>query len=641
VSVGRAGESRPQRGILGLRRSTVAGPGYRWVALTNTTMGVLMVVINGSITIISLPDIFRGIKLTPLAPGNSSYFLWVLMGFLLITSVLVLTFGRLGDMYGRVRMYNLGFAIFTVFSILLSVTWMTGPSGALWIILMRIGQGIGGSLEFANSSAILTDAFPEDKRGFALGINSVAAIAGSFIGLVLGGVLAPIEWHLVFLVSVPFGLFGTAWAYLKLVDSGVRTPAKIDWLGNATFAFGLTMLLVGIVYGIQPYGGHAMGWTNPLVYGSISGGLALLGLFTWIETRVAEPMFRLPLFRIRAFTAGNLASLLGALSRGGLQFMLIIWLQGIWLPQHGYSFAVTPLWAGIYMLPLTAGFLIAGPASGMLSDRYGARPFATTGMLATALAFVLLEILPVDFGYLPFALLLFLMGMAMGLFASPNRAAIMNSLPADERGAGAGMTTTFQNSATVMSIGIFFTVLTLGLAASLPSHLSAGLVAAGVPRAPATQIANLPPIGVLFASFLGYNPVRRLLSSSGVLTHLSHKQVATLTGHEFFPHLISAPFGEGLHYAFAFAIACSIVAAVASWLRGGKYIHQAVPLAEEIEQGWIAEADLALPTAGPAGVAIHAAVYAGDAGTAVIDGAPSPATVIHTEPDEQPPVLPG
>jgi MFS family permease len=553
------------------------GARYKWVALTNTTIGILMVVINGSITIIALPDIFRGIKLDPLQPGNSSYFLWMLMGFLLVTSVLVLTFGRIGDMYGRVRMYNLGFAIFTVFSILLSVTWMTGRAGALWIIVMRFGQGIGGSLEFANSSAILTDAFPENQRGLALGINGVAAIAGSFLGLLIGGLLAPVSWRLVFLVSVPFGIFGTVWAYLKLVDNGVRLPGRIDWKGNVTFALGLTGLLVGVVYGIQPYGGHAMGWTNPEVITALAIGVIMLILFVWVEARAEQPMFQLPLFRIRAFTAGNLASLLAALSRGGLQFMLVIWLQGIWLPQHGYSFDQTPLWAGIYMVPLTVGFLFAGPASGILSDRYGARAFATAGMIGTAITFGLLELLPINFSYIWFAVLLLLMGLSMGLFASPNRAAIMNCLPANQRGAGAGMATTFQNSATVLSIGIFFTVITIGLAASLPSHLYSGLVAGGVPAGQARQISHLPPIGTLFASLLGYNPIQRILSSSGVLQHLSASQAAHLTGRSFFSHLISTPFGQGLHYAFDFAIACSVVAAVASLLRG-KPVRAASPV---------------------------------------------------------------
>jgi MFS family permease len=570
------------------------GPNYKWIALINTTMGILMVVINGSITIIALPDIFRGIKLDPLAPGNSSYFLWVLMGFLLITSVLVVTFGRLGDMYGRVRMYNLGFAIFTVFSILLSVTWMTGPAGALWIILMRLGQGVGGALEFANSSAILTDAFPTNQRGMALGINGVAAIAGSFIGLILGGVLAPIEWRLVFLVSVPFGLFGTVWAYTKLVDNGIRIPSRIDWLGNATFALGLTSLLTGVVYGIQPYGGHPMGWTNPGVLAALIGGALTLAVFARIETVVPDPMFRLRLFRIRPFTAGSIASLLGSLSRGGLQFMLIIWLQGIWLPQHGYSFERTPLWAGIYMIPLTVGFLIAGPIAGVLSDRYGARAFATLGMLGTAGAFVLLELLPINFGYPSFAVLLLVMGLAMGLFASPNRAAIMNSLPSSERGAGAGMATTFQNSATVLSIGVFFTVITLGLAASLPAQLYRGLTLQGVPPAAAHQISGLPPIGVLFASFLGYNPIKQLLGPSGLLKRLSPHQIAYLTSRSFFPHLITAPFGQGLHYAFDFAIACSVIAAAASLLRGSKYVDEQSSTAEEIEDGILGTAQLDL-----------------------------------------------
>ncbi|MHB1534010.1 MAG: MFS transporter [Acidimicrobiales bacterium] len=549
---------------------------YKWIALSNTTIGVLMVTISGSITLISLPDIFRGIHLNPLSPGNTSYFLWLLMGFLLVTAVLVVSFGRIGDMYGRVKMYNLGFAIFTVFSILLSITWMSGRSGALWLIIMRILQGVGGAFLFANSSAILTDAFPENERGLALGINSVAAIAGSFLGLLIGGLLAPIEWRLVFLVSVPFGIFGTVWAYLKLVDNGKRVHATIDWAGNITFAVGLISLLTGIVYGIQPYGGHTMGWTNPGVLAAIFGGLATLGAFVRIEFVAQDPMFRLHLFRIRAFSAGNLANLLGALGRGGLQFMLIIWLQGIWLPQHGYSFSQTPLWAGIYMVPLTVGFLIAGPASGVLSDRFGARPFATGGMIGAALSFWLLEVLPMNFGYPSFALVLLLMGLSMGMFAAPNRAAVMNSLPPDQRGAGAGMMNTFQNASQVLSIGIFFSVITLGLAATLPGQLFHGLVTQGVPAGRAHQIASLPPIGSLFAAFLGFNPIQQMVPAS-VLAHLGTAHAAYLTGRGFFPKLISPAFSTGLHYAFDFAIGCSLVAAVASLLRGKKYVHAQGP----------------------------------------------------------------
>jgi MFS family permease len=540
----------------------------RWSVLSNTTLGVLMATIDASIVLISLPDIFRGIQLNPLTPGNTSYFLWMLMGYMLVTAVLVVSFGRLGDMFGRVRMYNMGYVIFTVFSILLSVTWMHGPSAAIYMIVMRVFQGVGGSFIMANSGAIITDAFPRDQRGLALGINAVAAIAGSFIGLVLGGILAPIDWRLVFWVSVPVGVAGTVWGYINLKDRGIRTPARIDWAGNVTFGIGLVALLVGIVYGIEPYGGHVMGWTNPLVIAGLAGGVVLLGLFAWIETRVPAPMFRIPLFKIRAFTAGNLASLMAALGRGGLMFILIIWLQGIWLPRHGYSFAQTPLWAGIYMLPLTAGFLIAGPASGWLSDRFGARPFATFGMLLAAVTFGLLEVLPVNFAYPAFAVLLLMNGLAMGLFASPNRAAIMNSLPADQRGQGSGMSTTTQNSAMVLSIGIFFTLIITGLAARLPSTLFHGLTAQGVPAAAAAKIAHLPPTATVFGAFLGYNPVASLLGPTGILARLPHARAAYLTGRSFFPSLISAPFASGLHEAFDFAIVAMLIAAAASWLRG-------------------------------------------------------------------------
>ena len=548
---------------------------YKWIALSNTTLGILMVTINQSILLISLPDIFRGIKLNPLTPSNTSYFLWVFMGFTLVTAVLVVSLGRVGDMYGRVKMYNLGFAVFTVFSILLSVTWMTGSAGALWIIVMRVFQGVGGAFLFANSSAILTDAFPADERGKAMGINGIAAVSGSFIGLVLGGLLGPIQWHLVFLVSVPFGLFGTVWAYLMLKDNGARVPARIDWLGNAAFAVGLVALLSGIVYSLLPYGGHPTGWTNPWVLAAIFGGLAVLALFVYIETKVPAPMFRLGLFRIRAFTAGNIAALLAALGRGGLQFMLIIWLQGIWLPQHGYSFSQTPLWAGIFLLPFTAGFLVMGPLSGVLSDHLGARGLATAGLTVSGATFLLLELLPMNFNYVWFAILIFVFALGMGMFFSPNQASVMNSLPPDQRGAGAGMLNTFQNSATVLSMGLFFTIVTLGLAASLPSHMFAGLRAQGVPAQAAHIVAGEPPIGSLFSAFLGYNPVQELLTPLHVLHHLKSSQVAYLTGRSFFPKLIEQPFANGLGLAFDFAAGATLVAVVASALRGKRYVHQA------------------------------------------------------------------
>ncbi len=555
---------------------------YKWVALSNTTLGILMATINQSIVIIALPAIFRGIKLNPLVPGNTSYLLWMLLGFMVVAAVLVVSLGRVGDMFGRVRIYNLGFAVFTAGSILLSVVWMTGSSAALWLIVCRVIQGIGAACLFANSSAILTDAFPAEERGLALGINMVAAIAGSFIGLVLGGVLAPVSWRLVFLVSVPVGLFGTVWAYFMLQERGVRVKARIDWLGNITFAIGLIAVLVGITYGILPYGHHNMGWTNPKVIGAIVGGLVVLGLFVFIERRVTAPMFRLQLFKIRAFAAGNLASLLSALSRGGLMFMLIIWLQGIWLPERGYSFSSTPLWAGISMLPLSVGFLIAGPVAGRLADRFGARPFATGGMVLAALSFVGLIILPVNFSYVGFAALIFLNGLAMGLFAAPNQTGIMNSLPPDQRGAGAGMAGTFMNSAMVLSIGIFFSLIIVGLSATLPAALYHGLSTHGVPAAYATKVSHLPPVGSLFAAFLGYNPMGTTLAP--IIHTLPHHTAAYLTGHRFFPQLVSHPFASGIHEAFWFAAGCCLVAAVASWMRGGKYYYTDPDVRAEIAE---------------------------------------------------------
>jgi len=541
---------------------------YKWIALSNTTLGLLMATINSSIVLIALPDIFRGIGIDPLGPGNTSYLLWMIMGFLVVTAVLVVGFGRLGDMYGRVRMYNLGFVVFTVASILLAVTWQQGEAAALWLIGWRIVQGIGGAFIMANSTAILTDAFPADQRGTALGINGVAAIAGSFLGLVIGGLLGPLNWHLVFLVSVPFGIFGTIWAYLKLRDTGERRPAKMDWWGNITFAVGLIALLIGITYGIQPYGDSTMGWGSPLVLTCVIGGLVVLVAFVVIETRVANPLFTLSLFRIRAFTLGNIAILLSSLGRGGLQFILIIWLQGIWLPQHGYSFEQTPLWAGIYMLPLTLGFLVSAPASGYLSDRFGARWFSAGGMVLTAVSFVLLEALPIDFDYWAFAAVLLVSGIGMGLFTSPNRAEIMNSLPATSRGAGAGMNATFQNAAMVLSIGVFFSLMIAGLSQNLPSVLEQGLAAHGVPAADAGRVAGLPPVGVLFAAFLGYNPIQQLLGP--ILAGLPADQAGFLTGRSFFPQLISGPFADGLTAAFWFATVACVVAAVASWFASGR-----------------------------------------------------------------------
>ena len=549
-------------------RFEAAHPRYAWIALSNTTLGMLIVTINSSIMLISLPAVFRGIGLDPLSPGNIGYLLWMIMGYLLVTAVLVVSLGRLGDSFGRVRIYNLGFAVFTGSSVALALTPLSGGAGALWIIGWRLVQGAGGAMLFAQSTAIITDAFPPHRRGTALGVNQMAAVAGSFLGLIVGGVLSEISWRAVFWVSVPIGALGTVWSYRSLRELGERRPARMDWLGNVTFAGGLSVLLAGITYGIQPYGDHSTGWANPWVVAGIVGGLALLMVFCLVETRVTEPMFHLELFRNRSFALGNLAGLLAAIGRGGLQFMLIIWLQGIWLPLHGYTFESTPLWAGIYLVPLSIGFIGAGPVSGWLSDRYGSRWFATGGMLLCAAALVGLMVIPVDFPYPAFAALTFLTGVGSGMFSSPNAVVVMSSAPAAQRGAAAGMRGTFFNAGASLSIGIFFSLMVVGLAQTLPATLTAGLRAHAVPADVATQIGQLPPVGSLFAAFLGFNPVAELLGPSGVLTQLPAGQAATLTGTEFFPTLIADPFHHGLVVVFVAAAAMMVVGAVASFVAG-------------------------------------------------------------------------
>ncbi|HSR86098.1 MAG TPA: MFS transporter [Streptosporangiaceae bacterium] len=566
-------------GVISRREPTQVAAGdrppdkYKWIALSNTTLSMTMATIDGSIVIIAMPAIFRGIHLSPLAPGNISYVLWMIMGYLLVQAVLVVTLGRLGDMFGRVKIYNLGFVVFTLASIALSLDPLTGSHGALWLIVWRMVQAFGGAMLMANSAAILTDAFPANQRGTALGINQIAGISGQFVGLLLGGLLAAWDWRAVFWVSVPIGVFGTVWAYRSLREIATTRRARIDWAGNILFAIGATSLLAAITYGIQPYGGHATGWTNPKVVGGLSAGVFFLIVFCVVETKIAEPMFQMGLFKIRAFAAGNAASLMSSMARGGLQFMLVIWLAGIWLPLHGYDYTVTPLWAGIYMLPLTAGFLIAGPISGYLSDRYGSRLFATAGLLVAACGFTGLMLLPIDFPYPVFAAIIFCNGLGSGLFASPNTSSIMSSVPARHRGAASGMRSVFMNSGMSLSIGFFFSLMIAGLAATLPRTLSSGLRAQGVPAAVAAHVAHLPPVSTLFSALLGYNPVKSLLAPSGTLAKLPPHNAAVLTGREFFPHLISGPFHHGLIIVFSAAIAMSVAGAVISLLRGRQFYY--------------------------------------------------------------------
>lgn len=556
-----------------LSRQKPVGKNYKWVALSNTTLGGFMVALDGSCVMIALPAIFRGIGLNPLAAGSSNYLLWLLMGYTLVMAVLVLSLGRIGDMFGRVRMYNLGFLIFSIGSILLSLTWSHGAAGAIELIGFRAIQAIGGACLFANSIAILTDAFPENQRGMALGINGVSFIAGNFLGIIVGGLLAEVGWRWVFLASVPVAILGTIWSYIALRELGIHKHARVDWLGNVAFAIGLTMVLVGAIFGINPSAHSSMSWTTPFVLSMLAGGIVFLVLFVLIEQRVTEPMFRLNLFRIRAFAAGNLAGFMASMARGGLMLMLTIWLQGIWLPLHGYDFQVTPLWAGICMIPSSIGVLALGPLSGRLSDRYGARYFATIAMILTGIGFALLLALPVNFKYPLFALIIFIDGLSMGMFMSPNTAAIMNSLPPQHRGSGSGMRATLMNVANPLSMVIIFTLMVVGLNATMPSVMYSGLVQNGIPSQLAQQLSNSPPVGYLFAAFLGYNPLATLIPAS-VLNSLPAQQAATITSREFFPKLIDAAFHHGLVEVLIFSIIMCLIGAAASWVRGGKYIYR-------------------------------------------------------------------
>ncbi len=588
--MGNSAAREAQSRLAAARRQREAPPGskYKWIALSNTTLGVLMATINSSIILIAMPAIFTGIGINPLEPGETNYFLWLLLGYMVVTATLLVTFGRISDIFGRVKLYNLGFAVFTLGSILLFLTPGQGNTAALEMIIFRLIQGVGAGFLFANSTAILIDAFPAHQRGMAMGINQVAAIVGSLAGLILGGILATINWRMVFLISVPIGIFGTIWAFLKLRETAtIRGGQRIDWPGNVTFALGLTILLLGITYGIEPYGDSPMGWGNPFVIMAILAGILLLAVFVIIELRSDHPMFRLELFRIRMFSFGNLSVFLSALAQGGLQFMIVIWLQGIWLPLHGYSFEETPLWAGIYMIPLMVGFIVMGPISGLLSDRFGSRFFATLGMVLTAIGFLGLTVLPANFSYPVFAPLLLLLGLGLGMFAAPNTTAIMNSVPPEHRGVASGMRATFQNAASLLSIGVFFSIVTAGLAAALPSSLFNGLSQAGLPAPIATAISHLPPTAALFAAFLGYNPMGTLLPPQS-LHSLPGASQATLLSKEFFPNLIASPFMVGLHAVFYIAAGMCLVAAIASYFRGKRYIHGQGGQNDEVAEGAVA-----------------------------------------------------
>ena len=564
---------------------------YKWIVLSNTTLGGLLASVDGTILLISLPVVFKGLGVNPFEVANFPLLIWLLLGYGVVTATLLVTVGRLSDMWGRARMYNFGFAVFSTASVLLFIEPWEGAMGAWALVGFRLLQAVGASFLFANSAALLTDAFPPGERGMAMGVNQISFIGGSLIGLIAGGVIAGIPglpigpwvlptWRIIFLVSVPVGVFGTVWAYAKLKEISIRrSNQKVDLPGNVTFAVGLTLLLVGTTYGLLPYGSSTTGWGSPWVVSSLVTGAALLVVFVFIELRVADPMFRLALFRIRSFAAGTSAALLGSLARGGLMLLLVIWFQGIWLPLHGYSFSETPLWAGIFMTPMIGGFLISGPVSGWLSDKHGPRLLSTLGMSVGAVAFFSLAALPVDFVYWQMAVLLFASGCGMGMFASPNAAAVMNSVPPENRGAASGMLATLQNTGQQMSLAIFFTIVILGLASGLGGTVPGALGAAGVPAGDAGILGHAiaaNPTGALFGAFLGENPMSGLLAVTSTVpgwTALPPSVQASLLAPHFFASVVAPGFGSSISLAFVVAGGLTSAAAVISALRGKPYIH--------------------------------------------------------------------
>jgi len=459
---------------------------YKWTVLSNTSLGALIAAIDMTIVLISLPDIFRGLHINPGDPENFPFLLWTIIGYALVTAVVLVSIGRFSDIFGRVRLYKYGFLIFTIGSIACALS-----QSILQLIVFRLFQGLGGAFLFANSAAIITDAFEHHERGKALGINQISFLTGQFVGLIMGGVIAPYGWSYIFWVTVPFGIVGTVWAHINLKEQGViNKKQKIDLLGNLTFGGGLTLILLAITYILVPYGNSELGWENPLVQLAFAIGVILLVLFIYIEKKVPNPMFRLELFRIKDFSFGSTSLFLSFIARGGLLFMLVIWLQGIWLPLHGFSIEETPFWAGIYMLPMTAGFLIMGPLSGYLSDKYGQRFFMVTGMIIVTISFVWLAFMPYNVDYLFLGVAIFFQGIGAGMFASPNISLIMSSVPAETRGVASGMRATMQNVAQSLSMTVYFAILILAL-----EGYFAG-----------TELSKVPASAALFSIFLGLAP---------------------------------------------------------------------------------------------------------------------------------------
>jgi MFS family permease len=553
--------------------------GRREAILVNSFLGSLMASMTMSAIIIALPDILRGIGVNPMSPLGFASMMWLMFSYPLMVAVAVPIVGRLSDMYGRGKMFTIGDAIFTVMSTLLGIVPGYGSVAVAQMIAYRFVQGLGGSMMFTNSAAIITDVYPPHRRGVAMGIVSIAFSAGSIIGLVVGGVLAVVNWRLVFLVNTPIGIASTAWAYVTVyrLPLGLRR-VRVDYLGASMLAASLVLLLLGITFGMLPSGNSMMSWGSPMVLGLIGGGLLLMALLIPVEMRTGEPILKINLFRIRPFTFGVLSALFLFLAQGANIFVLSLLLQAIYLPMHGVPYSETPLLAGIYLIPSSIANAVFAPVGGRLINRFGARVVSTIGAVLLGVSFELLTLLSLNFNYTLFAADLFLMGTGSGLFQSPNLVSIMSSVPQEDRSAASGLRASMQNIGLLMSFAVFLTLILVGSATALSTSISSALIKVGVPSDVVSELTRIPPAYALFAAFMGYDPMKFLMSQAGV--DLPGSVYAAVTKPTFFPSAIAPAMATGFIYAYHIAAIMAFTAAVFSYLRGREHIVHQVKLIE-------------------------------------------------------------
>jgi MFS family permease len=552
----------------------------KWIALSNTSIAIFIAFANYNMIIIALPQIFNSLRFNPTAPDALGYLIWLILGYMIVTSSLVVTFGRISDLKGRAKLYSFGFLIFAISSGILSTVNGYGDSAVLEMIILRLFQGVGGGLLMVNSAAILTDYFPKNELGKALGLNQVSGLVGGVAGLIIGGVLSVINWRYIFLLDFVVGIIGTLWSFKSLRD--VQKPIKqpLDIIGNVLFALGITLLLISVTYGLLPYGNQQLGWGNPFVITGLTISFLAIGIFVLVESKVKNPMFDLSLFKVRDFSVANFTNFIASMARQGILLMMLVLLQGIWLPLHGVPYSQTPFWAGLYLIPNMLGFAALGPISGILSDRYGSKVFTSLGLFVSALGFFLLSLLPYDFQLWQFFAISFLMGAGMGLFSSPNMADIMASVPVQKRGAASGMRASLQNTASAISVVLYFSVVITGMAVTLNSSIESALSSYGI-----HLNVNLPAAVAIFSALLGYDPLSSLTSSlpTSVASHIDTPA--------FFVTAIAPSFMSGFRLMLNISAALLVLSGILSLARKGVRVGEMGNRVERTQKAEKAPAD--------------------------------------------------